>query len=340
MDKKIIDLHCHSIFSDGSDTPEELVKMALKKGLSAIALTDHDTVRGVKTMTEAAAGTSLEVVPGVELSTFYKKHEIHIVGLFVDCENKTFLSALNQIRFLREERIRKMCAKLHMLEFDDYSYLLDTLGKTYEIMNLYFKPYTCCRWGHQPIQASIEMMTEKGFTADDIKKVTVHTFDSATQLSKIVPHETDEAQYNIAFPVATAIVCGEVGFRQMNNKALDNPAVLEMMKKLEFVMDPEMEAQFPEKRLAWVEFELNDGTIYKTKVYSANGEATDGIDHKWIVDKFNRILDPIMNERGRKAVQGNSRKHTCLRCCKLLDVHNRYERIYSYRRKRYCKNYA
>ena len=193
-------------------------------------------------------------------------------------------------------------AKLHMPEFDDYSYLLDTLGKTYEIMNLYFKPYTCCRWGHQPIQASIEMMTEKGFTADDIKKVTVHTFDSATQLSKIVPHETDEAQYNIAFPVATAIVCGEVGFRQMNNKALNNPAVLEMMKKLEFVMDPEMEAQFPEKRLAWVEFELNDGTIYMTKVYSANGEATDGIDHKWIVDKFNRILDPIMNERGRKAV--------------------------------------
>ena len=44
MDKKIIDLHCHSIFSDGSDTPEELVKMALKKGLSALALTDHDTV--------------------------------------------------------------------------------------------------------------------------------------------------------------------------------------------------------------------------------------------------------------------------------------------------------
>ncbi len=126
MDKKIIDLHCHSIFSDGSDTPEKLVKMALKKELSAIALTDHDTVRGVKTMTEAAAGTSLEVVPGVELSTFYKKHEIHIVGLFVDCENKTFLSALNQIRFLREERIRKMCAKLHMLGIDvDYDNLVE-----------------------------------------------------------------------------------------------------------------------------------------------------------------------------------------------------------------------
>ena len=104
----------------------------------------------------------------------------------------------------------------------------------------------------------------------------------------------------IAFGVAAPD--GDVGFRQMNNRALDNPAVLDMMKKLEFVVDPEMEAQFPAKRLAWVEFELNDGTVYKTRVYSANGEASDGIDHKWIVDKFNRILDPILKDRGRKAV--------------------------------------
>ncbi len=129
MEKKYIDLHCHSVFSDGSDTPEELVDMALKKELSAIALTDHDTVRGVKKMTEAAAGSDLEIVPGVELSTFYKKHEIHMVGLFVDCDHKPFLSELNQIRFLREERNRKMCAKLHMMGIDiDY----DTLVEIYK----------------------------------------------------------------------------------------------------------------------------------------------------------------------------------------------------------------
>ena len=58
--------------------------------------------------------------------------------------------------------------------------------------------------------------------------MTVHTFDSAAQLSKIVPHETDEAQYNIAYPVAAAIIHGDVGYRQINNRAIGNPRVLDL----------------------------------------------------------------------------------------------------------------
>lgn len=193
-------------------------------------------------------------------------------------------------------------AKVHILEFDQYRKFLDTLGKDYEIMNLYFKPYTCCRWAHQPIQASIDLMREHNLKWYDIEKVTVHTFDAATQLSKIVPSETDEAQYNIAFPVASAIVCGDVGFAQVNNKALKNPDVLKMMDRLEFVLDPDMEAQFPAKRLAWVEFKMANGEILKTRPYAADGEATDHVDRKWMTDKFNRILAPILSEKGRRAV--------------------------------------
>lgn len=191
-------------------------------------------------------------------------------------------------------------AKTHLLETDTYAAFNETLGSVYEIMNLYFKPYTCCRWAHQPVQACIEVMAEKKITAADLEKVIVHTFDSAAQLSKIEPKETDEAQYNIAFPVASAIVHGDVGYRQINNQALSNPAVLDMMKRLSFVVDPEMEKEFPEKRLAWVELQLKSGEIIKTKVYAANGEASDHIDHAWIVKKFDRISDPFLNEEGKK----------------------------------------
>lgn len=193
-------------------------------------------------------------------------------------------------------------AKTQILEMPEYEYLLDTLGKVYEIMDLYFKPYTCCRWAHQPIQASIELMQEHGITPDDVKKVKVHTFANAAALSKIIPHETDEAQYNIAYPVAAAIVHGDVGFNQVCNAAIGNPRVLNMMERLEFVVDPEMEAQFPEKRLAWVEMELNNGTVYKTRPYSAAGEHTDNVDHKWIVKKFRRIVNPFLNEEGKAVV--------------------------------------
>lgn len=193
-------------------------------------------------------------------------------------------------------------AKTHLLETDTYAGLNASLGSIYEIMNLYFKPYTCCRWAHQPIQACIEIMAEKGIVSEDIEKVIVHTFDSAAQLSKIEPHETDEAQYNIAFPVASAIVHGDVGYRQINNKALYNPQVLDMMKRLSFEVDPEMDKEFPEKRLAWVELQLKSGEVVKTRVYSANGEASDHIDHEWMVKKFKRILDPFLCEAGKDKV--------------------------------------
>ncbi len=125
----MIDLHTHSLYSDGSDTPEQLVRLAQKAGLSAIALTDHDTIRGVKHAIEAAEGSDLEVIPGIELSTFYKRGEVHIVGLFVDCDNKEFLKELNHISFIREERNRKMCAKLNIMGVDiDYDNLIEIYG--------------------------------------------------------------------------------------------------------------------------------------------------------------------------------------------------------------------
>ena len=208
-------------------------------------------------------------------------------------------------------------AKTHLLELDKYAPMSESLGSIYEIMNLYFKPYTCCRWAHQPIQACVEIMKEKGIKAEDVEEVIVHTFDSAAQLSKIVPHETDEAQYNIAYPVAAAIIHGDVGFRQINNKALGDERVLEMMKHLTFTMDEEMDRQFPEKRLAWVEIRTKDGTVHKTKVYSASGEASDHIDHEWIVKKFERIVDPFMDEDGKKKVL---ELLTCDPECKLRAV--------------------
>lgn len=193
-------------------------------------------------------------------------------------------------------------AKTHLLELPEYEHLVDSLGKTYEIMNLYFKPYTCCRWAHQPIQASIELMQMNGISAEDVKAVCVHTFTSAARLSKIVPKDTDEAQYNIAWPVASAIVYGDVGFRQVCDDALEDERVLAMMKRLRFEVDPELDAQFPEKRLAWVEFMLKDGRTLRSHIYAANGEASDRIDMEWMQRKFRRITAPFLSETGQQTV--------------------------------------
>lgn len=197
--------------------------------------------------------------------------------------------------------IETMCGtsgKTHLLEMPEYAKHLDSLGEVWYGTDLYYKPYTCCRWAHQPIKACQDLMRDHGFTGKDVEHVKVNTFDSAARLSKIVPHETDEAQYNIAWPVASALVFGDVGFAQVRQEALDNPEVLDMMKRLEFVVDPEMEKEFPAKRFAWVEVMLKNGTVYRSKVYEAAGEPNDPeLNLDWICKKFKRITALMLEEK-------------------------------------------
>jgi predicted metal-dependent phosphoesterase TrpH len=104
-----IDLHVHSSASDGSLTPEEVVSLARKAGLRCFALTDHDTVDGVEPALQYAGKfENIDVIPGIELSCYYKNREIHIVGLFVNHRDKAFLEELQKLKQAREDRNEKM----------------------------------------------------------------------------------------------------------------------------------------------------------------------------------------------------------------------------------------
>ena len=85
--RNLVDYHTHSTASDGSLPPAELAALAGKRGVAAIALTDHDTVAGVKDfLAEGKKYPDTEFIPGVELSSLYGSREIHITGLYVDTE--------------------------------------------------------------------------------------------------------------------------------------------------------------------------------------------------------------------------------------------------------------
>lgn len=101
---RYIDLHVHSNASDGTLTPTEVVKLAIEKDLAAIALSDHDTVKGVAEAVQAAKGSDLQVIPATELSCYYHGVEIHILGLFVDYKNEHFLTELDRLEQARYQR--------------------------------------------------------------------------------------------------------------------------------------------------------------------------------------------------------------------------------------------
>lgn len=113
----MIDLHVHSTASDGTETPSRLVEMAINTGLTAIALTDHDTVSGVQEFLEAGQGSSIKVIPGVEISAWDRSKELHIVGLFIDPAHEELVSFLESMRNERALRNRLIIHKLQTLGY-------------------------------------------------------------------------------------------------------------------------------------------------------------------------------------------------------------------------------
>lgn len=114
---KIVDLHAHTTASDGSYTPTELVRYAKKKGLSAIAITDHDTVAGVEEASIEGRKLGIRVIPGAELSTRMDDCDVHMTSLFINCKNKQLIKRLDDMAASRQERNYKMVDKLHEAGF-------------------------------------------------------------------------------------------------------------------------------------------------------------------------------------------------------------------------------
>ena len=111
--KSRIDLHLHSTASDGTLSPTELVRAALGMGLTTIALTDHDTTGGIREALDAARGSNLTVIPGVEISTDVPgANELHILGYHVDPQHAQLEARLSALRHARVDRARRTLACL------------------------------------------------------------------------------------------------------------------------------------------------------------------------------------------------------------------------------------
>ncbi len=108
-----VDLHMHTVYSDGAFTTEELMNKVKDAGLTVISITDHDSVNAIKEATEIGKDLGIEVIPGVELSTDIEDKEVHLLGYFIDIEHEELDKYL---RFFREERFyraKRMIKKLN-----------------------------------------------------------------------------------------------------------------------------------------------------------------------------------------------------------------------------------
>jgi predicted metal-dependent phosphoesterase TrpH len=109
------DLHLHSRYSDGTYTPGQVAQAAVAHALSAVALTDHDTVEGCAATQGACAQAGVEFVSGLELTTEFEGRELHLLGYGIDLHHARLLERLAVFQQARQKRIRDMVARLHEL---------------------------------------------------------------------------------------------------------------------------------------------------------------------------------------------------------------------------------
>lgn len=117
--EKYCDLHAHSVFSDGTFTPTGLIEEGIKQGLSAVALTDHNTTAGLTEFVAAAQGKDILPIPGTEISSEYKGKELHILGLFLPKDKyadvEVFVAQYNQRKAKNNE---ELIARLNAAGYD------------------------------------------------------------------------------------------------------------------------------------------------------------------------------------------------------------------------------
>jgi 2-methylcitrate dehydratase PrpD len=176
---------------------------------------------------------------------------------------------------------------------------VENLGDAWEILNLYFKPYAACRWGQPAVAGALQIVREHRLNPDQFRRIRVRTFEAATRLPNGHPRDTEAAQYSLAFPVAAALLDGEVGPRQVLPPRLHDPALLALLDRVSTEIAPEFEAEFPAKAPAEVIVETTTGEIYRSGRIEALWEPPGTLPTDAELEaKFSWLTGPVIGKVG------------------------------------------
>ena len=180
---------------------------------------------------------------------------------------------------------------------------VENLGHSWEILNLYFKPYAACRWGQPAVAGALNIIKKNRIEPDRIKNIRVKTFAAAARLPNDYPRNTEEAQYNLAYPVAAAILDGEVGPLQVLPPRLYDRRLLQLMDRVTTVVSPEYEAAFPQKTIAEVTITTSDDNKYNSDPVEAIWEPPDTLPgDKELEKKFLWLAGPVIGKENAESL--------------------------------------
>ncbi|MBU8849828.1 MAG: MmgE/PrpD family protein, partial [Desulfobacterales bacterium] len=178
-----------------------------------------------------------------------------------------------------------------------------SLGRVFEIMNLYFKPYAACRWAQPGVDGALKIMAENSLDPEDIKQIKVFTFKESAALSTDYPQNTEEAQYNIAFPIAAALLDGEVGPAQVLAPRLFEKDILQLMDKIQIIAQERFQKEFPARAESEVEIITTKGNVFSSGVMSARWDPHNTLPTDLeLTNKFLWLTSPVLGKSQAKSL--------------------------------------
>ena len=178
------------------------------------------------------------------------------------------------------------------------------LGDTYEILNLYFKPYSACQWAQPAIEGALGIMRDHGLSTEQIRSIRVQTFEEAAAMDRSYPQTTVAAQYSLSYPLAVALLDGEVGPRQVLLPRIHDLDVRSMMDRVEVVAEPRFQDVFPAEALAEVLIETQSGETLCSGTTSARWEPSSGLPSDLeLIEKFRWLVEPTLGVESAEAVE-------------------------------------
>jgi 2-methylcitrate dehydratase PrpD len=149
-------------------------------------------------------------------------------------------------------------------EREDVETVWADLGRRWRLLEQYIKPYPVCRWAHPAIEAALGLLRAHDLRSPEIRSIEITTFHAAARLAHPNPATTEEAQYSLSFPVASALVFGDVGTGSISGASLHDPEVLRLSNSVTTVESAAFEARFPAERWASVVITRHDGTVLRS----------------------------------------------------------------------------
>ena len=201
------------------------------------------------------------------------------------------------------------------VESEEAEHAWQDLGHQWRMNELYFKPHAVCRWAQPAVEGAAILQKRHHIRPEHIRRIRIETFHQAVRLNRRRVANTEEAQYNLPFPVAALLVFGKLGTSELTGKSLEDPLVTRLMNCMKITEDKGFSQSFPEKRCARVHIETDDGMTYDSGQIEARWDADNPPSDKEILKKFRNLAGEQLTEKRVKTLEA-----AILACENLADV--------------------